>query len=614
MGGENNAGLNNVVRQSVTFKSPAKLLPPHIQRAHQMRAERAKKKASHEPVSRPEVAVSSTSSAKELAQRYISNDKRRETMSGTSERERIAFLKERLQEAVSREQYGEAAKLKQELNQNLRIAEVKAAANEEKRVLLSSKPGNETFQEEIDKLKLSHEESMRELRQDLDDAKKRDRTHVEVMGNCMHRIKTMEGELTELRAQNARLLTCGADCDIEALKQQMQVLQTENTRLKRKEEEFLASAQQVSKLQDELIAARDEIDHLKNSSVLSREEVQRLTAELTNARAQISRLQEGSDQDIGASQECPTVIKSARARPRSKDTTPRRFSKEPKRKQSFTNKIKQSFASKSKQSPPEIPMNESTILAAKETPCPGSNKSAPKAADPPAFAKKRERLSACAHCGRTFRASVLTRHVKVCMRAPGKKQTKTFDSSAVRAKALAEENDVDIKVVKRLAKRATTAPPKAKVSNWRQKSADLREAMLWARGIDPSTVKKPVQQKQAPSSRPKKVPSSRPKKVPNSRPKKVPNVQQKQAPNVRPKKVPTVQQKKVTRRNLKSQSVTRGIARRHNDIRRRSTDNQALTTQTVNFGSQSSHARPRVSRRMRARQMPVQVRSSQQEW
>ena len=182
MESENNPGEGNTATPLVTFKSPGKLLPPHIQRAHQMRAKRAKKKASHEPVSTPEVFASSKYLTKKQEQNCIHKTTRRETMSGTSERQRITLLKERLQEAVSRQQYGEAAKLKQELNQNVRIAEVKAAANEEKRVLLSIKPENKVFQTELAKLQDSHEESMRELRQDLEDAKKRDRTHVEVMG------------------------------------------------------------------------------------------------------------------------------------------------------------------------------------------------------------------------------------------------------------------------------------------------------------------------------------------------------------------------------------------------------------------------------------------------
>merc|ERR1712032_1271369 len=121
--------------------------------------------------------------------------------------------------------------------------------------------------------------------------------------------------------------------------------------------------------------------------------------------------------------------------------------------------------------------NQTQNISSTDTPLPTLNKNPNESAPPPEFASKHEQLAACTHCGRTFRASVLTKHAKVCLHGPGKKNKKTFNSAAARAKAVAQQNGVDIKLVKRLAKRATKTCDPVKVSNWRQKSADLREAM-----------------------------------------------------------------------------------------------------------------------------------------
>ena len=214
--------------------------------------------------------------------------------------------------------------------------------------------------------------------------------------------------------------------------------------------------------------------------------------------------------------------------------------------------------------------NQTQNISSTDTPLPTLNKNPNESAPPPEFASKHEQLAACTHCGRTFRASVLTKHVKVCLHGPGKKNKKTFNSAAARAKAVAQQNGVDIKLVKRLAKRATKTCDPVKVSNWRQKSADLREAMMWARGIDPSTVKKPARK--------------------------------------------TKPSKRVT----KCKPAVRDIVNRHDRTKRRFVDAQPTTIRAAPRSRvRSTHTRQKVKhsvRRMNPQEISSQTRSLQQEW
>ena len=108
-----------------------------------------------------------------------------------------------------------------------------------------------------------------------------------------------------------------------------------------------------------------------------------------------------------------------------------------------------------------------------------------------------QQLEKCCTCSRTFSATTLERHARICAKAGNKKSRKKFDSAAVRKKKIEELAGVKLSQVATRKPRKSKKNAKKKKAKWKKQSEDFRNAMRAGRGASPIATTKPSRSQNA---------------------------------------------------------------------------------------------------------------------